>query len=318
MSDPVDFYGVLNIPKNSSPEDIRKAYRALVRRWHPDKNPPSSKAEAEAKFKAITEAYEALSDKDYRSMFAVYHAADGEGEGSAPPREGRSPEPSPGPPPRASSQRQHHRSERAQVPRKVNGDGHHQYYARAASGGKAPAVERKLECTLEELYRGCIKEIRFTRAVIDRHTGMIVRREEVQFVKVRPGWKKGTKVTFENMGDERPGGLPSDVVYVIAEKEHPLFRRVGNDLVLKAEVPLASALTGWTFSFRLISGEKMSCSGQDVLHPGYEKVIPGQGMPLAREKGARGDLRIKFRIVFPKQLTEAQRSGIRELFKEGS
>lgn len=58
MGDPIDFYGVLNIPKDSSPEDIRKAYKALVRRWHPDKNPPSSKKEAEAKFKAITQAYE--------------------------------------------------------------------------------------------------------------------------------------------------------------------------------------------------------------------------------------------------------------------
>lgn len=138
-------------------------------------------------------------------------------------------------------------------------------------------------------------------------------------MRVKPGWKKGTKVTFENMGDERPGALAGDVVYVVSEKEHPVFKRVGNDLVLKVEVPLVNALTGWTFSFRLLGGEKMSCSFQDeIIHPDYEKVIRGQGMPLAKDHRLRGDLKIKFHIVFPKNLTEEQRSGIRNLFKDSS
>uniref|UniRef100_A0A1D1YEH1 DnaJ subfamily B member 4 n=1 Tax=Anthurium amnicola TaxID=1678845 RepID=A0A1D1YEH1_9ARAE len=319
MGDPIDFYGVLNIPKDSTPEDIRKAYKALVRRWHPDKNPPSSKKEAEAKFKAITQAYEALSDKEYRSMFGVYHSVDG--EGSAKHREGwASTRPSPAPSPRGADQGQHQGD--GQVPKRANSDGYHQYYSNPAAGParrKPPPVERKLECTLEELCRGCKKEIRFTRDVLDRNTGMVVRKEEVQTVRVKPGWKKGTKVTFENMGDERRGSLPADVVYTVSEKEHPFFKRVGNDLVLKVEVPLVSALTGWSFSFRLLGGEKMSCSFQDeVIHPGYEKVIQGEGMPLAKERGARGDLRIKFHIVFPKQLSEEQRSAIRHLFRDSS
>ncbi|MQM13609.1 hypothetical protein Taro_046534 [Colocasia esculenta] len=319
MGDPIDFYGVLNIPKDSSPEDIRKAYKVLVRRWHPDKNPPSSKKEAEAKFKAITEAYEALSDKEYRAMFGVYHSVDGEGSARSGDR-WASPKPSPCPSPRDTGQRKH-KSEGQDAAKRANSAGYHQYFA--ASGAvprrKPPPVERKLECTLEELCRGCKKEIRFTREALDKNTGTISREEVVQTVRVKPGWKKGTKVTFENMGDERPGGLPADVVYVIAEKEHPFFKRVGNDLVLKVEVPLVNALTGWTFSFRLLGGEKMSCTFADeIIHPGYEKVIPGQGMPLAKEKGTRGDLRIKFHIVFPKQLSEEQRSGIRDLFRDAS
>ena len=54
----IDFFSVLELSKDSTLEDIRKAYKALVIRWHPDKNPPSCKKEAEAKFKAITQAYE--------------------------------------------------------------------------------------------------------------------------------------------------------------------------------------------------------------------------------------------------------------------
>lgn len=133
---------------------------------------------------------------------------------------------------------------------------------------------------------------------------------------MKPGWKKGTKITFEGMGDERPGYLPADVIFVITEKEHPVFKRVGNDLVLKVEIPLVNALTGWTFSFRLLNGEKMTCSLHDeIIYPGYEKVIRGQGMPTASDKGQRGDLRIKFQIVFPTRLSSEQKYRIIEVLK---
>jgi DnaJ homolog subfamily B member 13 len=55
---PEIYFKMLNIPNNSSPQEIRNAYKSLVRKWHPDKHPPSSKSEAESRFKTITEAYE--------------------------------------------------------------------------------------------------------------------------------------------------------------------------------------------------------------------------------------------------------------------
>lgn len=58
MANPSDFYKVLNLSKDASLQDIRKSYKELVKKWHPDKHPPSSKLEAEARFKAITQAYE--------------------------------------------------------------------------------------------------------------------------------------------------------------------------------------------------------------------------------------------------------------------
>jgi len=145
---------------------------------------------------------------------------------------------------------------------------------------------------------------------------VIFQKQESETIRVKPGWKKGTKITFEGMGDERPGCLPADVVFLIAEKEHPVYKRVGNDLVLKVEIPLVSALTGWTFSFRLLTGEKMTCSfHNEIIYPGYEKVIQGQGMPIANEKGQKGDLRIKFQIIFPTHLSSEQRTGLVEVLK---
>uniref|UniRef100_A0A0A9DG77 Chaperone DnaJ C-terminal domain-containing protein n=1 Tax=Arundo donax TaxID=35708 RepID=A0A0A9DG77_ARUDO len=181
---------------------------------------------------------------------------------------------------------------------------------------KAPPLERKVECTLEELCSGCNKEVSYTRFVVTKN-GLIVKKEVTQTIRVKPGWRKGAAVTLEGMGDERPGCLTGDAVFVVSEKRHKQFKRLGDDLVLRARVPLVSALTGWSLSFRLLSGEKLHCSFRDeVICPGYVKVVKGGGMPVAGgEKGARGDLRVKFDVVFPENLTDEQRKGLAEILR---
>ncbi|TRY94847.1 hypothetical protein DNTS_025187 [Danionella cerebrum] len=80
----VDYYGVLGVPRNASPDDIKRAYRKLALRWHPDKN-PDSKDEAEKKFKEIAEAYEVLSDKSKRDAYDRYGKAEMPSSGSGDP-----------------------------------------------------------------------------------------------------------------------------------------------------------------------------------------------------------------------------------------
>ncbi|XP_040380523.1 dnaJ homolog subfamily B member 13-like [Oryza brachyantha] len=339
------YYEILNISRDTPPKEIRAAYKTLVRQWHPDKHPPSSKNEAEARFKAITEAYEALLDQqENRAVFGARSnvadgkrdktaeraaaAADAGGGGGAATTTtttgGRA----------AAMPRAHSEKKASPAPCTPVREFKKPVYSSTDLGGgggcgrrafaefssyvvrKAPALERKVECTLEELCTGCKKEVKYTRDVVTK-TGLISKKEETKTIRVRPGWKKGMKVTFEGMGDERPGCLPGDAVFTISERKHKVFKRKGNDLVLKAEVPLASALTGWSFSFRLIGGEKMSYSFRDeVIFPGYEKVVAGEGMPVAGgERGARGDLRVKFDVVFPKNLTDEQRAGLASILR---
>ncbi|PON73204.1 Chaperone DnaJ [Parasponia andersonii] len=101
---------------------------------------------------------------------------------------------------------------------------------------KPPPVEKKLECTLEELCYGCQKKIKITRDVV-KDTGGICQEEELLTIKVKPGWRKGTKITFEGMGNEKPGSNPADVIFVIAKKRHQFFRREGDDLEFAVEFP---------------------------------------------------------------------------------
>ncbi|KAF2930890.1 uncharacterized protein [Oryza sativa Japonica Group] len=359
------YYRILNISRDTSPKEIRAAYKTLVRQWHPDKHPPSSKNEAEARFKAITEAYEALLDQqENRAAFGARGnvdavdekgdrtaaagggggggatttggvGGDGRAPSSAMPRaqgaeKKKAPSAAAPPPTRTAPCGTPAREFKKPVLYSSTGLGE------AAGGGrrrafaefsscvvrKAPPLERRVECTLEELCSGCKKEVKYTRDVVAKN-GLVSKKEETKTIRVKPGWKKGMKVTFEGMGDERPGCLPGDAVFTISERKHKVFKRKGNDLVLKAEVPLVSALTGWSFSFRLIGGEKMSFTFRDeVISPGYEKVVAGEGMPVVAAGGggekaaaARGDLRVKFDVVFPKNLTGEQRAGLASILR---
>ncbi|KAF5942307.1 hypothetical protein HYC85_019949 [Camellia sinensis] len=135
-------------------------------------------------------------------------------------------------------------------------------------------------------------------------TMKIVKEEEMLIIKVKPGWRKGMKVTFEGMGNETPGTHPADIIFVIVEKRHPLFTTKGDDLELSIEITLLNALIGCTLSIPLLGGENMSLTIDDIIQPGYEKIIVGQGMPKSKEQRNRGNLIIKFVVKFPTELTD--------------
>lgn len=125
-------------------------------------------------------------------------------------------------------------------------------------------------------------------------------------------------IKFEGKGDERPGFLPADIILLIEEKRHPIFKREGDNLEMGVEIPLVRALTGCPISVPLLGGEKMSLLIDDIIYHGYEKIIQGQGMPMAKQEGRRGDLKIKFLVSFPTELTGQQRSAICKILKGSS
>lgn len=134
-------------------------------------------------------------------------------------------------------------------------------------------------------------------------------------IKVKAGWRKGTKITFEGKGNEIPGAEPADLVFVVSETEHPLLRRRDDDLELELDIPLLEALTGPTLSIPLLGGQDMSLTIDEVVTPGYEKIIHGQGMPKQNESGKRGNLIVRFSVKFPEKLTDQQRWDAAEILQ---
>ncbi|KAG6398675.1 hypothetical protein SASPL_140142 [Salvia splendens] len=287
-----NWYNVLGIPKSASLSEICKAYKSLVKKWHPDRN-PSNKIEAQAKFCSINEAYRALSLKKREED--ILKNRGGGGEGNANPSNGERDAPTTPSTPEDLVPFSKVASRRCSTPI---------FFSQSAARIKPPPVQKKIACTLEELCLGCVKNIKITRDAI--YSGLIVEEEELLTIHVQPGWKKGTEITFEGKGDEKPGTLPADLVFSVVEKKHPLFRRDGDDLELALEVPLVQALSGCTTPIPLLGGGQMTVSIDDIIYPGYEKKVPGQGMPISKQ-GNRGNLRLKFLVGFPAELSNDQR-----------
>nr|XP_016490452.1 PREDICTED: dnaJ homolog subfamily B member 1-like [Nicotiana tabacum] len=318
----VDYYNVLNVGKTATDDDLKKAYRKLAMKWHPDKN-PNNKKEAEAQFKQISEAYEILSDPQKRQVYDQY------GE------EGLKDMPSPGSSgnPRnaedifaeffgsspfgfgsAGVKSTRFSSEGSSL---FGGFGGGENIFRTASDGtgatmpkKPPPVESKLPCSLEELYSGSTRKMKISRTVVDAN-GLLVTETEILTINVKPGWKKGTKITFPDKGNEQLNQLPADLVFVIDEKPHDVYKRDGNDLIRNYTVTLAEALGGTTVNLTTLDGRELTIPVNEIVKPGYELVVEKEGMPITKEPGNRGDLKIKFEVKFPTRLTTEQRAALK-------
>ena len=113
------------------------------------------------------------------------------------------------------------------------------------------------------------------------------------------------------IGDQHPSVKAADVVFVVAEKPHPLFRREGGDLYYTHRLPLVDALCGTSFKITHLDGRQLPITVTDVAGPNSQKVVRGEGMPLTKS-GGKGDLRVQFNITFPRQITDQQRAGLRQ------
>lgn len=100
-----------------------------------------------------------------------------------------------------------------------------------------PPIEHDLYATLEEINKGCVKKMKISRRVIQAD-GSPKKEDKYVSIAIKPGWKSGTKVTFQKEGDQTRGKIPADIVFLIRDKPHPLFKREGSDLRYTARLTL--------------------------------------------------------------------------------
>jgi len=148
------------------------------------------------------------------------------------------------------------------------------------------------------------------KKIFDKEGKYTVEKKELE-IFLKPGWKGGTQVTFPNEGDVIPFAVPADIVVVIEEEVHPLFKREQNNLFFKKNISLLDALTGLALKIPHISGEELVVDIPGPISPGYQKVITGKGY-ISQRDGSRGDLFIVFNIMWPKVFTEEQKQALKE------
>jgi len=337
-----DYYKVLGVPKSANEEALKKAYRQLALKWHPDRN-PNNKDVAEKHFKEVSEAYEVLSDKNKRAIYDQYGEEGLKGGAPPPPSsEGQFSGATgggnrtqyyqfasgPGGGPSATFQA----SDAEELFRKVFGDfeGFSQPFAgkrttRNSSrrfdqpmsmdyedGPQNQVVSKILPVTLEELYTGCTKKLRISRRLLE--AGGPRQTEKIVTLQVIAGWKSGTKVKYAREGDEISPGHFQDIEFVLQQEAHPVYERKGDDLYTKIRINVGEALVGFTRKIKTLDGRELAISTKQPSTPASSMRFEGRGMPNQKDPSRKGLLVVKVDVDFPTSLTPDQRTLIAKAF----
>lgn len=302
------------IEKTADDKEIKKAYRKLAVKHHPDKGGD------EHKFKEISAAYEVLSDKEKRAKYDKFGlegiSEDGGGGGG-------------------------HEDLFSMFFGGGRGGG-----GRSSGPRKGEAVNHPLKVSLEDLYNGKTAKIAINRQVIVGESkmctacdgqGVVVelrqialgmvqqlqrrctecggqgycaeRRKERKILEVlvEKGMKHNAKIVFRGMGDEKPNIEAGDVNFVIQEKEHEVFKRKGADLLITKTLSLNEALCGFEWIVKHLDGREIAIKSKpgEVIKPEassshpFVKIVPNEGMPSHGNPFVKGNLYVLFRVEFP-------------------
>jgi len=306
-----DYYKTLELKRDCTDTQIKQAYRKFALKWHPEKNSGKKREISEQNFAEISEAYEVLSDPQRRARYdqfgeAGLKAGVPNGKGGFVPGWSFSRNP----------EQIFAEFFGTNSPFADFGSNATLSVATPAPAEKQLPLELNLYCSLEELYTGCAKKAKVARRRLTSDGKSSRTEDAVLTVDVKQGWKAGTKITFQAEGHEGVGLEPSDLVFTLREKPHPLFTRRENDLVYRAPITLLQALTGTTIDVHTLDGRTLPIAIHQIVQPGSSEVVPNEGMPHPRDPKQRGNLIIEFDISFPKVLTPQQKQSITKILNK--
>jgi molecular chaperone DnaJ len=302
-----DFYSVLGVTRQTTPDDLKKAYRKLAMQFHPDKNPGDK--QAEERFKEVNEAYDVLSDPKKRQVYDQFGHAGFQGGGPGP-RQGGFEGFSGGFDPRNAG---------PEGFQDMFGDFFGEFFsADPASGRRGFRQEARgadlrytLTITLEEAATGAEKRISFVRQRAGREDTAKLS------ITVPAGVKAGQRLKLRGEGDTPPGNAkPGDLYVIIGFQDHPLFKRKDNDVLMELPVSFVDALLGTQIEVPTLTGKAM-LSVPAGTHPGQIFRLKGKGFPDIGGY-ASGDMLVKIIVDIPNTVTEEERQALEKLRKTSS
>ena len=290
----VDYYKILGLDKNAKPEDIKKTYRKLARKHHPDLNPNDK--EAHKKFQQINEANEVLSDPEKKKKYDQYGKDWQHAEQFEKARQ-----------PGSGSQNSGGYS--------FTGDaeeGDFSSFFESLFGGsdrgrgrqtkfRGQDYNAELQLTLEDAYT--------THPQTLNVNGKNIR------ITIPAGIENGQVIKLKNYGAPGVNGGPNGDLYItFSISNHPVYKRSGNDLYMNASVDLYTAVLGGETTIDTLSGKIKLKVNPETQH-GTKIRLKGKGFPVYKKEGESGDLYVTYEVKLPVHLTEKQKALFAELSK---
>ncbi|MHB1014903.1 MAG: DnaJ C-terminal domain-containing protein [Desulfurivibrionaceae bacterium] len=311
----MDYYKLLGVEKSASPEEIKKAYRKLALKHHPDRN--KGNKEAEEQFKKISEAYAVLSDKEKRQQYDTVGSA--------------------GFQQRYSQEDIFRNADLGDILREfgINFGGGRATFRSSGTGGgifdemfrqpgaggrpshgfqdarqqqqvKGNDLSLELPITLSEVLTGAEKTISLSRG-----SGA----EKVS-VKIPAGIETGKKLRISGKGSPSPMGGPSGDLYLLIKVEpHKIFTREGAHLSMDLQIPYSAAVFGAEVAVPTLEGKQLKVKVPPGCQPQAKLRLRKHGLPDSG--GARGDLLVKIVVAVPKELSDEQRELVNRLKESG-
>jgi curved DNA-binding protein len=300
-----DYYKILGVKKSASDEEIKKAYRKLAMKYHPD-HTKGDKA-SEEQFKKISEAYAVLSDKEKRRQYDTFGSEGfqqrfsqedifkgfdfgdilkefGFGSGTS----------------FSSGDRGMRFSFGGGSP--FNG-----YQRQRQAPRKGSDLVYELPLTLEEIAKGSKKTVSF------QHQG----RTEKITVKIPKGMISGKKLRIAGKGERSSYGGPSGDLYIQAKLlDHPVYKVDGFDLYIDKEIKLSEAVLGSNITVPSLGGKELSLKIPPGTKHKTKMRLSGHGLPYMHDKG-QGDLYVRIHVRTPKKLSKEQKKLVEQLAKTG-
>ena len=292
----IDYYKILGLDKNASAEDIRKAYRKLARKHHPDLNPNDK--EAHKKFQQINEANEVLSDPEKRKKYDQYgkdwqHAEEFE---------------------KARQQRQYQSTRGGQeFSGDFGGEDFSDFFSSLFGGGNGSRSRSR-----ETKFRGQDYEAELhlgLREAYKTHQQMLTVNGKNIRITIPAGIENGQKIKLKGHGGPGINNGPNGDLYITFHiADDPQFKRSGNDLYTTAEIDLYTAVLGGETTVDTLSG-KIKLKVAPGTQNGTKVRLKGKGFPVYKQEGHYGDLYITYHVKIPANLSEKERELLTQLSK---
>ena len=294
-----DYYKVLGVDKDATQKDIKKAFRKLAAKYHPDKNPDD--AEAEEKFKEVNEANEVLSDPEKREKYdtlgsnweAYQQSGDDWYEYTNQSN-------------RQRAKKQYYRGGASDFfgQGDIGGEDFSSFFD-TFFGGRARRTaytggdtQAEMPITLLEAYKG-------SKRTFEIHN-------EKLRITIKPGSYDGQQLKIKGKGQPGTKGQNRGDLYIILKVQPDArFKRRGDDLLYVAQIDLYTAILGGKAEVPTLTG-KVNVTVPKYSETGKILRLKGKGMPKYNSPGVHGDLLVKLQVNLPKKLTREEQ----ELFKK--